>query len=426
MWKTVKRRLLLTATVAALATLLLWPRPQAEAPTPDPPKRAQQGTPTVAPIPPPLDGPPHVELTMPQPPKEVGSICFSMPPSIAFSPPAPLEQGSPTDRLGSQLVSWTRRTSPPRPVRKQLEALGLTPVRFGLAVKDVSPWLALAALQAESQWSLSRSAERSWAFEERYGVKYYRREGEDLRASDPEARALARDPDRSLELQLADALRGDDLIGQRARLYSHDVLDDLQRNHELSERERVTAREQAVDEVFAILHASDDPELLQRAVEQLVAGSFETSEEDDARLLEVIEALPLPAGRAVALTRANQAWRANDREAVLRWWAVYEPLVDLCLATPPREWPPSCGCAFPNGEKSLTTLLDRGWVEPRSVRDHLIQASGQCVKAEIWPDAADVEPDSPFGRCIQEQLGPDIVLGRDVTLSYAFVPTYAR
>jgi hypothetical protein len=332
--------------------------------------------------------------------------------------PLPPANGSLGDLLGSDLLHRTRDALvPSREVRRRFEDWGLGPAWVGQQLQDVSPWLALVALDAERSWNVERYSERSEAFAETYGFSAYSPEGVALRNSDARAEEVLVRRDRRAELDLAIQLAGGDAVGQRALIYVGAAARDGTDTWEAG-RETMSAA------ALELIHSADDPELLRMAAAQLHGSALRVTPADEARILEVMEVVPPEVGRPLALRMLRNAWDDGDTQRALGMWDHYQPLIDHCNALPEgtsdSDASIACGCVKSLEEGHRSTFLHFGFIEPVDLKDRLNLAATRCVAAGHRPSAGVVPADSPMGRCVQAELGASVVLGVDVDVAYAW------
>lgn len=312
-------------------------------------------------------------------------------------------------------------------MRQHLDDWGLTPAWLGTQLQQVSPWLALAALDEEQMWNRARNNHLQSAFHELYGLSPYDDEAQRLRAEDPSVGSVPVAPDRTPALRLADALAGTDDVGLRARLYRVRVLQEGVMHPDLSREERRAVHAAADREAVDLLHDTDDPDLLAAVAASLNWSVVQTTPADDARILEVMELLPPNVGRHLALRRMLRAQLDGDDQARRFWWEQYQPVVDYCADVPPAERErEGCWCVQIMADENGSYFHHIDGTQPQTLRSRLALAGAHCREAGHYPEDHDVDPSSDFGRCVQEELGDDVVLGRDVDLAYEYVSPQPR
>lgn len=393
-------------------------RPVAEAVTEAPPRVVEaRPAPRLEPVEPAEDGPPVVTLDGPTGLDAYGVSCWwsARGQGLEYEPP-PFANDRLGDRLGSELLALTHGSLVPRwSTRRRLDDWGLTPAWIGSQLVDVNPWLALVALDTERLWSQVRTRDQGAAFRDRYGFESNSDEGKALRATDPEAASFGVERDRRDEYALALSLAGEDAVGQRALLYAGSA----SRQSGMSPEAGWKAGGAAA---LAVLHQSDDPAMLTAAADLIHPTLNQWTPADEARVLEVMPVLSPEVGGHLALKFLRRDWVDGDREGALRWWRHYEPLVAYCEALPDDvsafDAAAACGCVPMNVEGNLANFLHHGLIEPVDLEERMILASARCVVAGHRAGTGVVPADSPMGRCVQAELGPDPVLGVDVDLAY--------
>jgi len=194
---------------------------------------------------------------------------------------------------------------------------------------------------------------------------------------------------------------------------------------DLPREERRAVKQDADREAVALLHDTDDPDLLAAVAASLLWSNVETTPADDARILEVMEQLSPNLGRHLALFRMTLASQAGDEQAARFWWAQYQPVVAYCKGVPAAEREQEgCWCVRMMADENGAYFHHVDGTQPGTLRERLALAGARCRQAGHYPDDQDVDPTSDFGRCIQEELGDGIVLGRDVNLTYEQVGMY--